>query len=255
MVWGDKQFEEALPLARRSRELMIKARGPDFWRVAFADEMLGAIAFNLGRGEEALAAYQRSEAIRAKAFGADSGAVAISVGNEASTLYWLGRVDESVALNRRAIDQLERAAPERNNFYGHHQLALALRAQVRYAEALEQDRNSEQMLSRFKPPDAHDHCDPWEGEGADLLGLGRPREGLAPLERALDLCEKDVDLYEPARMKLLLARALWESGGDKDRARALGRSAAAALHSAAEAHGSWFTALDHEAAAWVAEHR
>ena len=255
LVWRDKRFEEARPFAQRSRELLVKARGPDYWRVAYADEMLGAIEFNLGRGEEALAAYQRTEAIRIKAFGADSGAVAISIGNQASTLCWLGRYDESAALQRRALAQIERAVPDRNNFYGHHQLAMALRGMGKFAEALEEDLLAERTLARFSPPDDHAHCDALEGEGADQLGLGHPRLAIAPLERALLLCEHDVDLFEPAGIKLRLARALWDSGEDEDRARQLGRDAAAAFQSAAERHGSWFSKLGEESARWVAEHR
>jgi hypothetical protein len=63
--------------------------------------------------------------------------------------------------------------------------------------------------------------------------MGQPDEATAPLERALSL-RGDEGGAERARIRFCLARALWESKADKQRAVALGKQAMATYAEAGE---------------------
>ncbi len=65
--------------------------------------------------------------------------------------------------------------------------------------------------------------------GEVLLDAGRPADALPHLERAVEGLGQDwEELLGPYRARFLLARALWESGGDRRRALELARTALAA---------------------------
>lgn len=64
------------------------------------------------------------------------------------------------------------------------------------------------------------------GLGRGQVALGAPREALAPLERALKLSATPRILPETsADLRFGLARALWETNGDRERARRLATEA------------------------------
>jgi len=48
--------------------------------------------------------------------------------------------------------------------------------------------------------------------------LGRAAEAIAPLERAIKIAEPSQKASDLARPRFALARALWDSGGDRARA-------------------------------------
>jgi eukaryotic-like serine/threonine-protein kinase len=60
--------------------------------------------------------------------------------------------------------------------------------------------------------------------GSALVGLGRTREAIAPLERARQTLGAREDAVEAAAVDASLARALWETGA-RDRALALAAAA------------------------------
>jgi hypothetical protein len=61
--------------------------------------------------------------------------------------------------------------------------------------------------------------------GQAKVALRRPAEAIAPLERALTLRLAAAAPADLGATRFALARALWESGGDRSRARALARAA------------------------------
>lgn len=70
------------------------------------------------------------------------------------------------------------------------------------------------------------------GLGFALLVADRPREALPPLERASRIGERaQVDPATLAKIRFGLARALWDTGGDRRRAIALARTSRDALAS------------------------
>ena len=79
--------------------------------------------------------------------------------------------------------------------------------------------------------EAHGKDHPYTASGmTDLgrayLGLGRAKDALPVLEHALRVQEAAKDPDWVAVTRFSLARALWETGGDRARARALARAAA-----------------------------
>lgn len=64
------------------------------------------------------------------------------------------------------------------------------------------------------------------GVGAALVDLGRPREAIAVLERALAIADPGpLDPLDVALLRFGLARALWDSHEDRPRARTLATAA------------------------------
>jgi hypothetical protein len=70
-----------------------------------------------------------------------------------------------------------------------------------------------------------------KGLGLSLLELGQTAEAIAPLEDAVRLraAEEPADRAELGQSRFGLARALWATGGDHARARALAVAARADL--------------------------
>jgi len=97
----------------------------------------------------------------------------------------------------------------------------------RYGEALETYRQALAIDSKVLGPSHSDLSYSLRGIGISLLGLGRPREALEPLEQALSLREKQKgqESASPEECQFYLAQALWDGGGDRQRAVRLARQA------------------------------
>ncbi|HEX2657207.1 MAG TPA: serine/threonine-protein kinase [Polyangia bacterium] len=81
-------------------------------------------------------------------------------------------------------------------------------------------------LARWEPQLGAEHpflAFPLTGLGLALSEVGRPEDALPPLERALRIREvKEPKQPQVAETRFALARALWDGGGDRVRARRLG---------------------------------
>jgi hypothetical protein len=130
-----------------------------------------------------------------------------------------------------------------------------LRQKGDFAAALEADRTSLALRRKAGRPEEADDANPLSGMGKDLLMLGRPAEAIAPLERA-EALRATLEAQPPvAETRFMLARALWEGGGDKRRARALAEQARQdVLPEATRFGGSLRTGLD-AIDEWLATHR
>jgi tetratricopeptide (TPR) repeat protein len=101
-----------------------------------------------------------------------------------------------------------------------------LSALGRLQEALELFRQALAMWEAQLGPDHPSLGYPLTGIGAALWKLGRADEAVAPLERALRIREAhEPDPPTVAETRLALARALWDSGRDRARARRLAEQA------------------------------
>jgi tetratricopeptide (TPR) repeat protein len=119
----------------------------------------------------------------------------------------------------------------------------------RFGDALPLYQQALAIQQRGLPPDQFDFAPVLIGLGECQLELGRPAEALAPLERAIKIAEPTQKPSDLARPRFALARALWDSGGDRARATDLAKQARAAF--AAEGPNekrrmarirAWFTA-------------
>lgn len=203
------ELDEAARLYQRALEIELVALGPDHPNVALSYGNLGVLAARRGRFEEALALHRRALAIHQAALGPDHADTAVSLANVGDALGGLGRHQEALAAHVRALAALEAT---------------------------------------------HGPDDDWtaaarSGSGRDLLALGRPAEALPHLERAVSaLATTNADPLALADSRFALARALWETGGDRQRARALARAALEAYAAATVAEAADRAAV----AAWLA---
>ncbi|HVE83498.1 MAG TPA: tetratricopeptide repeat protein, partial [Myxococcales bacterium] len=127
--------------------------------------------------------------------------------------------------------------------------ATSFQREGRFQQALDEALRIRAIRERAQGPDHADLSFTLGNVGFALLGLGRPAEAITPLERALALQTRaGLKLSPTAEGKLALAQALWRTGGDRARARALARDAEQASRIAPEGR------IHREAAAWLAEH-
>ncbi len=102
----------------------------------------------------------------------------------------------------------------------------ALAETGRFAEAVDRYREAIVVDEQTLPPEHPDRAFALLGVGTSLMRLDRAAEAIEPLERAVAV--RDADAIEPsirATAELALARALWRSGRDRPRARALAEAA------------------------------
>jgi tetratricopeptide (TPR) repeat protein len=167
-----------------------------------------------GESAQALTQLQRALAVSEAARGPSHPDVAAPCVSLGQVLTDLGRAGEALPLLRRAL-----AIQERSLGAQHPSLAAALL-----------------------------------GLGEAQRRLGHPAEALAPLERALALREAArASALELATARFVLARALWDAGGEARRARAEGL-AETATQQLAEPQGVEAERLRVQLEAWRAAH-
>ena len=201
---------EALPLLRQSLQILSVAKGPDHPELAFVHYSLSEALRRTGDNKGAYEAIQHAIRIRTASMGANHPLVA---------------------------DTLDR-------------LALALLEDGLYAEALVECQRSLAIREKALGKDHADVSYSLENLGAALIGVRQPSDAIPHLQRAIAIRNREGggpgDLAEP---RFSLARALWESGIDRPKARVL----------AAEARDGYAGAGQRDeadkVARWLAEHR
>jgi tetratricopeptide (TPR) repeat protein/tRNA A-37 threonylcarbamoyl transferase component Bud32 len=150
--------------------------------------------------------------------------------------------------------ELARASLERQMGPTHYSVGIALGnlaelALVERAYALALER-ADAALAILEPKLGPEHIDlllALDTRGQALLELGRPSEAIEPLRRVLGIRDRD----EPRNLALIrfaLARALLDSGGDRDEARGLAeqaRDAYAVDDSSRAAIEAWLGEIEH----------
>jgi hypothetical protein len=105
-------------------------------------------------------------------------------------------------------------------------LGETLRRRGQFAAALPLFRANLDIYDRKYGVDYVGSWEPLEGLGESLTALGRSRQALPPLERALKLVESGaVQPDELASVRFALAQALWEANVDRSRSRLLAEKA------------------------------
>jgi tetratricopeptide (TPR) repeat protein len=188
------------------------------------------IAFQMGEPARARADYERAIALKTAAEGPDHPDVGFSVNNYGNTLADLGDYEGALVQERRALAIFERAYGPRNRMMA---MPLSnegeiLNALGRHAEALPVFQRAVEIMEAEMEPSSSWLAYPLTGQAQSLLATGRPADAVAPLERAVTIRDRS-EIYPMPRgeTRFALARALWESGGDRARARALAVSARA----------------------------
>ena len=233
------QLDDAADYHRRALYLRQRSLGPKHPEVAESLHSLANVHNRKGEYQAATEKYEQALALIEEVLGPDSPRIADFLNNLGSALAQQGEYDAAAEKFARAAEMTQsRLGPD------HSDLGYAF------------TNLGDLELLRKRPQDALGHfqraAEIWEktlGEGHSLLAhpltgigqtrveLSQPLEAIAPLERALALREPagagTVDL---ARTRFVLARALWDSGRDRNRALKLASLAREALVAAGDAH-------------------
>jgi tetratricopeptide (TPR) repeat protein len=191
-----------------------------------------ANATYVGDDERSLERAQAALALKEKLLGPDHPDDAVSLQAVTEALCALGRTEEALALNRRVLDLFTRA-------YGPASIEVAstlsneaeyLVAVGRPAEAIAPATKAVELWQAQRGAEHSDVAYPLTELGHALWAVGRAKDALPPLERALRLREPAAVVAPPllAETQFLLARALWDAGGDRRRPLALATAARAA---------------------------
>jgi tetratricopeptide (TPR) repeat protein len=176
----------------------------------------------------ALALFQQAVAIKETLVPPDDRDLSISVEAAGDTMHQLGRNEEALRLNERAYELSVRAdgpaaadMPLVLSNRGEYLVALG-----RAAEAIPVFREALAIARANDGRETGWTAYPLTGIGQALLSLARPAEAVEPLEHALRLREaNEPNASVVADTRFALARALWDGGGDRRRARALAAQA------------------------------
>ncbi|QSQ14556.1 tetratricopeptide repeat protein [Myxococcus landrumensis] len=182
----ESRMDEALPIYERALAVVAKTDGPESMGAAVIHANMGVLFFTQGKYDLAMERFKRSLAIREKTQGNWSASLV-------SPLRLIGRILTMKGLHEEALPYAQRAVD------------------VQVAQPT--DAEGQWMLAL-------------RDLGATLLKLNRPVDALVPLERAVAGWDK----AQPgpghlAEVKLLLSKALWQSGKDRGRALLLAQGA------------------------------
>jgi tetratricopeptide (TPR) repeat protein len=187
------RLDDARRHAARALAMYERTYGPNHPHVAGAAVVVGNIEFRGGDAAAAVEQFERALAIATATAGADAAQAARYRQNLGLALVEVGRIDEAVAHLRSSVEIRERTLGP-----DHPAVADGLRAL------------------------------------ANVLGnRGRAAEAVPLAERALAIHASGNDALEVAEDRFTLAQALWESGGDRARARSLAEQAQATWVAAA----------------------
>ena len=209
---------------------ILKRMGPGHERLqAWLANNRGLSRMQAGDLEAAEADLREAIRLKQKVLGSDNPDVAWSVSSLAEVRAHRGDFADAIAVTDRALAILERAYGTSSpmSLYGLGNRCEYLNGLGRYGAALESCRASR---SGFAPTVGENHV--WfaytlTAEGIALIGLGRAKDALPDLRRALDLRERiEPRLELHAETRFALARALWETG-DRKAGRAAGEAARA----------------------------
>ena len=216
--WGEVFSDHAADARRdmaRARELFIRARGPDYYRIADTLSGEGAAVLTEGKPAEALRLYQQARAHAKRVGGVASQAYITASNNAANAMIDLGQVGEGLAL----FEELERGGD--TSSWQQEQMSAALRTLKRFGDALARDRKAEELARGEHATGPRALYAP-EAIGLDLEGLHRPNEALPYFEQVLAAREAGPASPEDlSNAEFEVARALRATAGDAHRARTL----------------------------------
>jgi serine/threonine protein kinase len=176
-----------------------------------------------GHYEQSITALQASLELKQKTLSPDDPDIANALGNIADPLARLGRFNEALEYNQRALDTFKKSGNDNSDVPMHlSSRGEYLNGLSRFVEAEPPARMALEIWERKLSPGDAFIAFPLAVIGRSYLGQGRPREAIAPLERAYRI-RRNAD-PTPSRLgevAFLLAQALWDGRGDRLRARAL----------------------------------
>ena len=250
---GLGDLERALAHSQRDVEICEENYGAQHPALALAFNNLGLSLTPLGRTEEARAAFERSMAIYEAVFGADYFLLAMPLCNLGDLFVRSGKLELAKQHYSRSLALCKSAFGLEHPDLVHPMAGLAtvLAEQGDFDGARAQ---YDQAISIWEKAHGPDH--PFlalllSDVGGVELRHDRPAEAMRLLERAYAIADLEVmTVGDRGLLRLLLARALWDSSGDRDRARELVVLALEDLETAGERFASDLA----DAKSWLAAH-
>jgi eukaryotic-like serine/threonine-protein kinase len=221
------RYDEAQRWAKNAEAVLERLGGHEQLR-AWLLNNLGGIYELKGEGDAALKAQQEALQLKEKALGREHPDVGASEGNLAVVLEALGRSQEALEHVDRSIEILESGLGA-----GHPELATQLsnRGEIlnalgRYRDARASFEKARIVWERELGLDNRNLAYALTGIGISDIAEGDASSAIVPLERAFKIREEhENDLARRAETRFALARALWEAGRDRARARGLAEQA------------------------------
>jgi tetratricopeptide (TPR) repeat protein/predicted Ser/Thr protein kinase len=226
---SEGKLPESLDASRRTLAVIVQALGEEHPTAAGAQMNLASTLIMLKRYDEARDLLRHADAVFERVWGPDHPVRAALLGNLGGLEYEQQHYDAALVAYRKAVTVLERAAgPESADTAGaRRDVARTLVAMGKYADALVESQQDVAILEKVGKDNprlpgaqiqlAHIH-----------LALGHPAVALPIAERGLanELAQgTDADRDELATGRFVLARALWDTNGDRARARSLAEQA------------------------------
>jgi tetratricopeptide (TPR) repeat protein len=244
------RFPEAKPLLLRGVAGLEKELGPTHVNVGWALITLATAQSKTGRRDECIRTLQRAVEIYDKGFGPEHSQLALPLANLGTAYLEAGKYDEGVAMLRRSRDITAKTLGPDHPFVGLATLNIgnALLMQDKYEAAQEQFARALTILQKGLTPDHSLIASALASNAIADVKLHHAARALPVLERTLTMpTQNAVDL---GQRRFWLASALWDSGGDRVRARKLAQQARTECASGGEDTKKDVTEID----AWIAAH-
>jgi len=226
---GANKEAEALVAARQALAIFVGAYGEEHPFVGGSRMNLATSLINAEQFDEARVQLTKADAIFAKLYGPNHPTRAAIGGNLGELEMQQHHYDAALAAFQNALSVIEHSrGPESAEAAGvHRDIAGALVAQGKLADALVHSQRDVAILD--KTGKDNPRLPTAQMQLAEIeLALGHPAIAAPAAERGLVLSEAQGDDAEPnelARLRFALARALWDTGGDRVRARKLAEQA------------------------------
>jgi eukaryotic-like serine/threonine-protein kinase len=225
--YQERHFEDALGWYESANAILERLGGQELLRAWLLND-LGCAYFVHHEMEAGVKAMKDGLAIKRALLGQDHADVGLSEGNLAYVLKGMGRNEEALSHVQRAIEIEEKTfGPQ------HPNLATVLSNRGEILNSLDRSQDARRSFDRAIAiwerelgSDAGPLAPALTGIGISYLAEGKPTSALIPLERAVKIREgQNVDPADEAETSFALARALWDSGRDRFRARQFAESA------------------------------
>jgi tetratricopeptide (TPR) repeat protein len=246
------RYPEALAELQRGLAIFEAQLGPEHPKVAWAEFLFADVRGEQGDHEEAVVAYRRSIAIYEASLGPETAELSLPLSNLAMSLKELGRYDEALACLARSIAITSKVKGADHPHVGYAILSIAevlLASGQRLDDAEREAQRALSLLQRILPAGHHLISRSMTVLGHIALERRGPARALSLLEPALAMTSLRPE--ERPEVQILLARALWDSGRDRARARALAEQS----HTGYLGLGHGHEKAASEAGAWLARHR
>jgi tetratricopeptide (TPR) repeat protein/tRNA A-37 threonylcarbamoyl transferase component Bud32 len=222
--------DEALRSIQEVIATLEAALGPEHIDLATAVDAYGTMLRKQNRFADAEKQHRRSLALREKHLGPDDPQTGISLDNLGLAVGFQERLEEAMGYHERALAISEKIfGPDHIEVAGTLAYMATLHRQLDKLDlALAGYQRTLAVYEKGLGPDAYDCSFPLSGIGHVLLDMKRPKEAIAPLERATKIraAREGSDPETDAQLAFALGRAYYESGTDKARGLELATKAA-----------------------------